>query len=209
MKTRMPIRSGAIFLALAALLVAPDGVRAEEIVVAESEMRIPCGKTGTWTVRPITPDEDHVYLEVNARLTSKRPYAGHKSSVMRIRVNGIIIARGRLKNRPTVFQYTVEGRKRRQGLFNGKTGAWLVVYSSDWKGADEQEKYPYGEAYRFVFDVTDLVSGADDNCIEIENLLTKKWAEKVGADKSFALVVKDVKMFIKPQEKSASTPGGK
>lgn len=146
------------------LVLATEGQRGETPpILVTASARLAPREEQTWRFNlPSWGAEQAVVLELEARLEATR-LAG-STVALGLWVNGQVLEPEQLVNKPLTFQT-------RNGTFLTWFGtmSWRVVYSPDFAAADTEETNPYyvlgGRAYRFVFDLTDLVHPGENRLL--------------------------------------------
>ena len=147
----------------------------------------------------IMPQKDKtVLLEITSRV-QRNSFAG-SMPMLTIVVNGKEVRpsqtrkAARLVNKPLISM--VSETKRRSWF--AENYAWRVLYAPDFEGA-RQFKFYEGDPYTLLLDITDLVTPAAENLIEIRNRVDLKnwrWKNYIKAGEG-ALIVKTLNIHIK------------
>lgn len=153
--------------------------------------------TGSHVAELTSPKSELVFLVVKARIDSIKLEGAE--DLMRINVNGMPITKPQLENKGPNWQYA-DGSI--FSYYSLKHDSWNLFYSPDFKSnnLDEAEYSGYsvlqGEAYRYKFDVTEMVIKGDVNKITIKHA-ADEWIdeyskEEVRRIKSTVIVVESV-----------------
>lgn len=164
----------------ALMMAAITCAAAETIDIVTAPEEIPVESERTWTLGPVETTGRTALLEFTARVDAPSPSGSNY--LLAITVNGTRLTAAktrrvaRLVNKPRSFRYSPD-----LTLLWAEHGQWRLVYAPDFEVCNTQPVYQ-GEAYRFVLDITDLLSAEGTNSITFTNLGTRALAARVGTE---------------------------
>lgn len=191
----MPIKT-AYFIAVIVFTVLP--LSAQNIPLITKEISIAINSKKDFQLGSIPQKDKTVLLEITSRV--QRKYLAGSMPMLTIMVNGKEVKTSktrkasRLVNKALVSMVSMTKRR----SWFAENYAWRVLYAPDFKGALKQKFYS-GDPYTLVLDITDLITPAAENLIEIRNRVDLKnwrWQKYIKAGEG-ALIIKTLKIHMK------------
>ncbi|MEA3401062.1 MAG: hypothetical protein U9R79_07455 [Armatimonadota bacterium] len=164
----------------AAIVCVAGAAAAQDVEIVTEPRPVELQSQREWTVGPVPTEGRTALLELTARTDAPTPSGS--TFMLGLLVNGERVTAAktrrlsRLRNKPLSFQHSPE-----LTLRWARSGQWRIVYAPDFEVCNDQPRYQ-GEAYRFVLDITDLLSAEAENTVTARHIGTPALAARVEGD---------------------------